>query len=69
MPIYLANADANVIIRRISGNDQLKKHLSNMGLVVGASIRVVNRVSENLILKVKGVSIAVSHELARRILV
>ena len=69
MPIYLAEADKDVVIQRISGNDQIKKHLENMGLVVGETIRVVNKVNENLIVKVKGISIAVSHELAKRILV
>ena len=69
MPIYLAETDRDVVIQRISGNDQIKKHLENMGLVVGESIRVVNKVNENLIVKVKGVSIAVSHELAKRILI
>ena len=69
MPIYLAETDKDVVIQRISGNDQIKKHLENMGLVVGESIRVVNKVNENLIVKVKGISIAVSHELAKRIMV
>lgn len=69
MPSYLAETDKDVVIRRITGNDQIKTHLANMGLVVGETIRIVNKVGENLIVKVKGVSVAVSHELAKRILI
>ena len=69
MPVYMAEADKDVVIQRITGSDQIKKHLENMGLVVGETIRVVNKVNENLIVKVKGISIAVSHELAKRILI
>lgn len=69
MPIYFAEFDQDVTIRQITGSDQIKGHLANLGFVIGETVRVVSRVNENLILKVKGVSMAVSHELAGRIIV
>ena len=69
MPISLADENQTLIIRRITGDSKMKKPLENLGFVVGEEIKVVHRVGENLILKVKGVSLAISEDLARRIIV
>ena len=69
MPLYMAESGQDLIIVRITGSDKLKAHLSNMGFVVGETVRIINKVSENVIVKVKGVSVAISHELAKRIFV
>ena len=69
MPLYMAESGRDHIIGRITGNDKIKAHLANMGFVVGETVRIVNKVDENVIVKVKGVSIAISHELAKRIFV
>ena len=69
MPLYLATNNQLVMIIRITGNDKIKNHLKTLGFVVGESVKVVNRVNENVIVKIKGVSIALSHELAKRIYV
>ena len=69
MPLYLAILNQSVIISRISGNDKIKKHLETMGFTIGESIKVINHIDENVIVKIKGVSIALSHELAKRIYV
>ena len=69
MPIYLADVNANVEIFKITGSDKVKKHLQSMGFVVGEKIQLINKVNENVIIRVKGVTLAVSFELARRILV
>ena len=67
MPLYLANQGTEVLIIRITGSDHVKKHLETIGFTVGEWVKVVNRVNENVIVKIKGVSIALSHELAKRI--
>ena len=69
MPLYMAEYGHDLIIGRITGSDKIKKHLENMGFVVGEKIQIVNKVDENVIVKVKGISIAISHELAKRIYV
>ena len=69
MPIYLAETGKDLEIIRITGTDKIKKHLENLGFIVGEKVQVVSKVNENLIVKIKGVSMALSVELARRILV
>lgn len=69
MPLFLADCNQDFQIIRIAGSDKIKKHLENIGFVTGQTVMVVNRVNENIIVKVKGVSVALSHELAKRIYV
>lgn len=69
MPLYLADRDKEVLIIRITGGDHIKKHLETMGFTVGEWVKIVNQIDENVIVKIKGVSIALSHELAKRIYV
>ena len=69
MPIYLAEPHTEVTIQRITGTDKIKNHLSNLGFTVGETVIVINKVDENVIVKVRGVSMAISHELASRVIV
>ena len=69
MPIYLAEAYREYPIVQITGDDKLKRHLENLGFFVGEPITLINRVDDNVIVKIKGVSLAISRELAKRILV
>lgn len=69
MPICFANYNENLVIQRISGSDRIKKHLENLGVIPGEEIRLINKVNKNSIIKIKGISLAISEELARRILV
>lgn len=69
MPLNLANAGETQIIRKIGGNPEVKKHLENLGFTVGGEIRIVSSLGGNLIVKVKESRVAVSDELARKIMV
>ena len=69
MPLYLTENEKDVLIVRIVGNDTIKSRLETLGFVVGETIKIVNRVDDNVIVKIKGVSVALSHELAKRIYV
>ena len=69
MPIYLADQDVALTIRKITGSDKIKSHLNNLGFTVGETVEVINEVNENIILRVKGVKMALSQEMAKRILV
>ena len=69
MPLFLADWDVPLIIREIKGTDKIKRHLNNLGFIVGETIVVVNAVNNNLIVKIKGVKMALSEELAKRIFV
>ena len=69
MPIYFANRNETYSIKQIMGTDKVKLHLQNLGFTVGEPVMLVNKVDENVIVKVKGVSLAISKELAKRIIV
>ena len=69
MPLNLANAGETQIIRKIGGNPEVKKHLENLGFTVGGEISIVSSLGGNLIVKVKESRVAVSDELARKIMV
>lgn len=69
MPLYLAIKNQDFMIIRITGNDKIRNHLKTIGFVIGETVKIVNHVDENVIVKIKGVSVALSHELAKRIYV
>ena len=69
MPIYFANLHESVVIKQITGTDKVKSHLENLGFIVGETVMLVNKVDDNVIVKIKGVSLAISNELAKRILI
>ncbi len=69
MPLTLANPEEILIIKRIGGSPEVKKHLENLGFVVGGEVRIVNRLGDNVIVNVKEARVAISEEMARRIMV
>ncbi len=69
MPLSLAPIGEENIIRRIGGSQEVKKHLEDLGFTAGGSVTVVSTLNGNVIVKVKESRIAVSDELARRIMV
>lgn len=69
MPITLAEKDKDLTITRIGGTQEVKQHLADLGFVVGGMLKVVSSINGNLIVSVKGVRIALSEEMARKIMV
>ena len=69
MPLNLAEIGEPQIIRRISGSPEVKQHLEDLGFNVGSEVTVVSVLSGNLIIKVKESRIALSSELARKIMI
>ncbi|MCR5530069.1 MAG: ferrous iron transport protein A [Saccharofermentans sp.] len=69
MPLVYAESGEPQIIKKIGGNPEVKKHLSDLGFNVGGEVSVINSLGENLIVKVKESRVAVSEELARKIMV
>ncbi|MCR4990191.1 MAG: ferrous iron transport protein A [Lachnospiraceae bacterium] len=69
MPLVFAEAGQPQIIRKIGGSPEVKKHLEDLGLNVGGQVIIVSALGENLILKVKESRVAVSDELARKIMI
>lgn len=69
IPLTLADMGTPQIVKRIGGTAEVKKHLENLGFYVGGEITVVNSLNGNLIVKVKESRVALSNELARKIMV
>ena len=68
IPLTAAKAGETVTIKKITGRDELRRHLAEMGFVVDDDVTVVNEMAGNLIVQVKGSRVAVNREMANRIL-
>lgn len=69
MPLGMAGVGDVNIIKKITGRDDVRQHLAELGFVVGEEVRVVNALGGNLILSVKDSRIALDRTMAMRILV
>ena len=69
MPLTLVVLGEENIIKRIGGNADVRAHLQNLGFVPGAAITVINSMGGNLIVNVKNTRVAISKEMAQKIMV
>ncbi len=69
MPLTLANVGEESLIMRVGGSPEVKKHLENLGFVAGGTVTVINSIGGNVIVKVKEARVAISEEMARKIMV
>ena len=69
MPLALADIGEDYTIKRIGGSAEVKKHLENLGFVVGGSVKIVTALCGNVIVNVKEARVAISEEMARKIMV
>ncbi len=69
MPLSFANIGEKLVVSRISGNEEQRRHLHNLGFVENAHVVVVSQTGGNLIVNVKDVRIALSKEMAGKIIV
>ena len=69
IPLMLAGIGEENTIKKIGGSPEIKKHLEDLGFVVGGSVTIVNALGGNVIVNVKESRVAISEEMARRIMV
>lgn len=69
MPLTLAGIAEENIIQKVCGKPEVKKHLENLGFVVGGTITVISVLGGNLIVNVKEARVAVSKEMAQKIMI
>ncbi len=69
MPLTLANAGEENMILKVGGNNEVKRHLEDLGFVAGANVTVVSSMSGNLIVNVKDTRVAISKEMAGKIMI
>lgn len=69
MPLTLAVVGEENTIKRVGGKPEVRKHLENLGFVAGSSVTVVSALGGNVIVHVKDARIAISKEMAQKIMI
>lgn len=69
MPLAMADIGEVNIIKSVTGRDDVRRHLAELGFVVGGEVRVVSRLSGGVILSVKDGRVALDRSMALRIMV
>lgn len=69
MPLVLANPGEENVIRKVGGSPDIKKHLEDLGFVVGGTVTVVSTIGGNVIVAVKESRLAISKEMAQKIMI
>ena len=69
MPLMFANPGDEVIIKKVGGSAETKKHLEDLGFVVGGNVKVICTIGGNVIVNVKESRIAISKEMAQKIMI
>ena len=69
MPLTLAEVGEENTIKKIGGKQEVKAHLENLGFVVGGAVTIINAIGGNVIVNVKESRIAISREMAQKIMI
>ncbi len=69
MPLTMARTGEPVTIRKITGKDEVRLHLAELGFVVDSEVTVVTEIAGNLIVQVKDSRIALNEAMANRIMI
>ena len=69
IPLTYADVGDEQVIKEIGGSPEVKKHLEDLGFVVGGTVTLISGLNGDIIINVKGARIALSREMAQRIMV
>lgn len=69
MPLLLAKVGERNLIKKITGKDEIRRHLEDLGFVAGEYVTIVAERSGNMILSVKDSRIALDKTMAGRIMI
>ena len=69
MPLTLAVVGEENTIKKIGGRQEVKAYLENLGFVAGGAVTVISTIGGNVIVNVKESRIAISREMAQKILI
>ena len=69
IPLTMARPGETAVIRKITGRDEVRQHLAELGFVVDESVTVISEMAGNLILQVKDSRVAVDRTMANRIMI
>lgn len=68
VPLLSARAGETVLIRKITGKDEVRQHLAELGFTVNTMVTVVSDLGGNMILEVKDSRVALGREMAMRVM-
>lgn len=69
MPLTLAEVGEENIIKKIGGRQEVRSHLENLGFIAGGAVTVINTIGGNVIVNIKESRIAISKEMAQKIMI
>lgn len=69
MPLTYADIGKTYFVQKVGGKPEVRKHLENLGFVNGAEVRVLNNLAGNIIVNVKETRVAISKEMAQKIMI
>lgn len=69
MPLTMARQGEVASIKRVGGKEEIRRHLENMGFVPGTHVTLVSVNNGNVIVNVKEARVAISREMAGKIMI
>lgn len=69
MPLTIIGSGETAVIKKITGKDEVRQHLAELGFVENSNVTVISRANGNLIVQVKDSRIALDQTMAMRIMV
>ena len=69
MPLTMVGDGEEFLIKKISGKEEVRRFLENLGLVAGTQVSLVSKISGNVIVQIKDSRVAISKEMAQKIIV
>lgn len=69
MPLCMVSDGDSFLIKKITGNEETRRFLENLGFVAGAQVSLVSKISGNVIVQIKDSRVAISREMAQKIIV
>ena len=69
MPLSMVSDGEEFLIKKIDGKEEVRRFLENLGFVAGAQVSLVSKISGNLIVQIKDSRVAISREMAQKIIV
>ena len=69
MPLTMANIGETNTIKRVGGNEETRRFLANLGIVVDAEVTVLSAIGGNVIVNIKDSRVAVNADMARHIMI
>ncbi len=69
MPLRMLKSGDTASVQRVTGTDEVRSHLAELGFVPGTIVKVVNNIGGNLIVQVKDSRVAIDERMANRVIV